>query len=121
MMASRSTVRMPVAVACAAARLASGDSSDFGSEAMFMAPFWRRHASIQPRALRLMAVIRQLAAMGEVAESRDGGVEVQFDRARRAVALLADNHFSPAERPLHVLHPLRVLLGAGPRLLHGEV
>src|SRR5499427_3318610 len=66
----------------------------------------------------VVAAIRQLAVMGEIAEAGDRGIEVQLDRAGRTMALLADDDFGPADRALHVCLPFGVFLGAGTRLLH---
>src|ERR1700761_2493666 len=64
--ASRSTVRTPLAVASAAALLASGErwesaGGDVGSEAMFMPYFRRAGAAVQPeRVPALVGPVRQM-------------------------------------------------------------
>ncbi len=41
----------------------------------------------------------------EIAEARDGGVELQFDGARRTVTLLADDHLGFALDPIAFSQP----------------
>src|SRR5947208_589781 len=105
MMASRSTVRMPVAAACAAAWLASGESreeSDFGSEAMFMPYVTWPAARVQPAEERLRNAVRQIIVFDEITEPRELPFELQSDSARRSVALLCDDDFGLAKGKLHV-------------------
>src|ERR1700682_2003855 len=115
-MASRSTVSTPVAVASAAAWLASGDSTlpmAFGSETMFMPHFTRRTAGVQPcrpgsvRARRQMAVLRKIAEPGELP------LELQSNRTCRSVALLGDNDFSLSESLIHFGLPFCVFFRTG--------
>src|SRR5882724_7835351 len=126
-MASRSTVNTPVALASAAAWLASGESRvlggmDLGSEAMFMPHFTRGPAAVQPRkAASIEVAVGHNAVMGEVAEARELALELHFHRAGGAVALLADDDFGLAVHQRHVELPFFVFGGPDPGLLVGEV
>src|ERR1700724_4555580 len=125
-MASRSTVRTPVAVASAAAWLASGESRlrggrDFGSETMFMPYFKLRAFAVQPGAAASIASIRQMAVMRQIAEPRHAGLELQLDSAGWAMALLADDDFGLAVHQRHVELPFFVFRRSDPRFLVGEV
>src|ERR1700684_1888520 len=97
--ASRSTVRTPLAAASAAALLASGErmesvGSDFGSEAMFMAPFYARADRGSTGAESgLRHPVGQIVLFDEVAEAGVLPFELQFDGARRSVALFCDDDF----------------------------
>ncbi|GCC49577.1 hypothetical protein chiPu_0033706, partial [Chiloscyllium punctatum] len=73
------------------------------------------------RAAESMRVIRNLTVGCEIAEPGDAGLEVQFDGAGRAVALLADDDFGLAMGQFQLHLPFFVLGGAGARLLVGEV
>src|SRR4051812_33159131 len=100
-MASRSTVSTPVAVASAAAWLPSGESrvpsgTDLGSETMFMPHFRRRKPGVQPGRGVSIGLRRQMTVLREIAEPGELALELQFDRAGRAVALLADDDFGLA-------------------------
>src|ERR1700738_5288067 len=122
-MASRSTVSTPVAVASAAAWLASGESRElagivFGSETMFMTQFTHGGLGVQPRQsdpLGQMAVLRQVAEPGKLA------FELHFHRPGGAMALLADDDFGLAVHQRHVELPFFMLGGADARLLVGKV
>src|ERR1700738_2070016 len=125
-MASRSTVRTPVAVASAAAWLAAGKTRvpggwDFGSETMFMPYFKLRAFAVQPGAAASIASIRQMAVMRQIAEPRHAGLELQLDSAGRAVALLADDDFGLAVHQRHVELPFFVFRRARAGLLVGEI
>src|SRR5713101_3939439 len=100
-MALRSTVSTPVAAASAAAWFASGERMvlagiDFGSETRFMPRLYAAEQGGQPCNRGLIGSLRQLAVMGQVAEPRQAGLELQFDGAGGAVPLLADNDFGLA-------------------------
>src|SRR5882757_2525860 len=101
-MASRSTVSTPVAVAVAAANaaawLASGESSeplgiDLGPETTFMPQFYALPPAGSTGQAASVPLRRQVAVMGQIAESRKLAFKLQFDRAGGAVALLADDDF----------------------------
>jgi len=68
-----------------------------------------------------VSAIRQLTVMGEVAEPRHRGFELQFDAAGRAMALLADDDFGLAEREIHVGLPFLVFRRAGAGFLVRQV
>src|SRR5260370_737126 len=125
-MPSRSTVSTPVALASAAAWFASGERRllagiDFGSETMFMPRLYAAEQGGQPCNRGLIGSLRQLAVMGQVAEPRQAGLELQFDGAGRAVPLLADHDSGLAMHQRHVQLPFLVFRRAGPRLLVGEI
>src|SRR5882724_1837035 len=126
-MASRSTVNTPVALASAAAWLASGESRvlggmDLGSEAMFMPHFTRGPAAVQPRkAASIEVAVGHNAVMGEVAEARELALEMDFHRAGGAVALLADDDFGLAFGTFHFGLPCRMFGRIRARLFVGEV
>src|ERR1700733_15603361 len=108
--ASRSTVRIPLAAASAAALSASDErmesaGSDFGSEAMFMASFYaladRGSTSAEKRGYGLRHPVGQIILFYEVAEAGVLPFELQFDGARRPMALLCDDDFGFPEGQLH--------------------
>src|SRR5580704_177304 len=66
-------------------------------------------------------LLRQMVVAGEVAETRDLGIELQVDRAGWSVALLADDDLGLAVGRIHLDLPLDVLVGARPRLLVAQV
>src|SRR6185312_10584286 len=84
--------------------------------ALVIAP--RPRAVHAARMLRSHAV-RQVVLACERGETRDRAVELQFDGAGRAVALLADDHFGFAVHLVRFRHPFRELLTVGlHRLAH---
>src|SRR6202041_1636785 len=116
--ASRSTVRMPLAAASAAALLASDErmesaGSDFGSGAMFMASFYApadRGSTGAKSGLRYP--VGQIILFYEVAEAGELPFELQFDGARRSMALLCDDDFGFPEGQLHFELPFFMFGGA---------
>ena len=119
-------MRTPVAPAGTAVWFASGESSlpggiEFGSETMFMPHFKRRPAAVQPGRAPSVGVRRQVSVMREVAEPGKLTLELQFDGAGGAVALLADDDFGLAMHQRHVELPLLVFRRTDARLLVGEV
>src|SRR6266567_4607437 len=122
-MASRSTVRTPVAVASSASLFASGESSepggiDFGSEAMFMPRFYAAGGEGSTRVRgRQSDTVGQVTILREVAEPRKLALELHIHGACGTVALLADNDFGLAVRTIHVRLPVRVFRRAGAWLL----
>ena len=80
--------------------------------------FYARHtAAVQPRAARQYCFGPAMAVMGEIAEAGELALELQFDGAGRAVALLADDDFGLAVHQRHVELPFLVFGRADPRLL----
>ena len=99
----------------------AGAGSISGSETMFMPHFTRGRrggSTVQAASVR---PLRQWLSCGEIAEPRELAFELQFDRAGRAVALLADDDFGLAVHQRHVELPFLVFRRAGARLLVGEV
>ncbi len=85
-----------------------------------MPHFTRRAAAVQPRAA-FSSPVRQMAVLRQIAEPRELALELQFDGAGRAVALLADDDFGLAVHQRHVELPFFVFRRADARLLVGEV
>jgi len=95
-----------VAVASAAAWFASGDrmelsGSDFGRERCSYRTL-RGARVVQPyEHSELRYAVGQIIIFDEITKSRELPLELQFDSARRSVALLGDNDFSLAESEIH--------------------
>src|SRR5664279_4779146 len=71
----------------------------------------------EPRALP--DPLRQMVGLRQGREFRDGAFELQFDRAGRAVALLADDDLGPAVHLFALRQPFREFLAVGlQRLAH---
>ena len=86
--------------------------------AALYAPAARRFNRAGPQSV---GVRRQMAVLREVAEPGELALELQFDGAGRAVALLADDDFGLAVHQRHVELPFFVFRRADARLLVGEV
>src|SRR5260370_41233508 len=97
-MASRSTVRTPVAAASAAAWFASGERRlppgiDFGSETMFMPRFYAAPDGRSTVQTPSITSLRQMSVMRQIAQPGQAVFELQFNRAGLAVWLLTEGDF----------------------------
>ena len=118
-------VRMPPASCAAAAGCGGARASsvtNLGLSAKGRGGRGQRRAKLLAGRLEPVAdPLGQMVVGAEIAEARDGGVELQLHGAGRAVALLADDDLGLAVHQRHLGLPLEVLFGARPRLLVAEV
>src|SRR5580700_10251795 len=71
--------------------------------------------------LQYLKPFGQTIVLGKVGEARHVGLELQCDRAGRAVPLLADDDLGAAVDLFHLGLPIEIFLAAGARLLVAQV